>query len=70
MLSHSLKLFFIFATKIENMKDICTSPKQSERLVKLGLDIKTADMYYIVSEDVYSFHYALRAETHFVHEIA
>lgn len=41
------------------MKDICTSPKQSERLVELGLDVNTADMYYIVSEDVYSFHYAL-----------
>ena len=41
------------------MKDLCTSPKQSERLVELGLDVNTADMYYIVSEDVYSFHYAL-----------
>lgn len=28
------------------MNKICTSIEQSKRLVKLGIDVKTADMYY------------------------
>lgn len=36
----------------EGMNKICTSIEQSEKLIKLGIDRKTSDMYYWCGEDL------------------
>ena len=47
MISGSVETWLKYKTMTNPMNKICTSIEQSKKLVKLGIDVNTADMYYM-----------------------
>ena len=47
------------------MNKICTSIEQSQKLIELGIDVNTADMYYFIADNLkqQEMNYAIRIGT-------